>query len=77
MIYINNAKAIRVIAASAEIEAEGILEIRSRDGELIAVYSLESGREYVIIPCEWHVFVYNSGTILRIDFDDVEIRFEV
>lgn len=77
MVYISNEKAIRVIASSAEIEVEDLVKVKLKEGELIAVYDVNSGREDVNVPCRWYVYIYNTSTVLKIYFDDVEIRFNL
>lgn len=77
MIYIADEKMIRIISMIADITVDNLSEIRLRENELVAIYTYDSGLDDEIVPCKWNVFIYNSTSALKIEFDDVEIRFEL
>lgn len=77
MIYINNKKAVRTIAAAAGIELTDLVEIRLSDENLTAVYTAASNKKDVNVPCEWHAYLYDKRNALKIVLNEIELYFNL
>lgn len=76
MIYIDNKRVARTIAAATG-DVQDLEEVCLTDGYLTLVYTSESGKENVDVPCDWHIYMYDKSNALKVRIENIEMRFKL